>query len=113
MNTDAFLNGIASFQGGFNEDDANFARGKDRYLGRRFFNTNERRGKMEESVGNIRTNLYTLHNQHRDAMMMKDEQRTRETSSAIFGRKALRGASSNQDGNFGLSRPTKTVAEIR
>ena len=28
MNTEAFLNGIASFQGGFNEDDANFARGE-------------------------------------------------------------------------------------
>ena len=114
MNTDAFLNGIASFQGGFNEDDANFARGEGPLPRTPIFQHQRTpaSGNGGGGVGNIRTNLYTLHNQHRDAMMMKENNNEREKHhSAIFGRKALRGASSNQDGNFGLSRSPKRLRD--
>ena len=79
MNTETFLNGIASFQGGFNEDDANFARGEGPLPRTPIFQHQRTPASGNGgSVGNIRTNLYTLHNQHRDAMMMKTNNNERE-----------------------------------
>ncbi|CAL6292978.1 unnamed protein product [Bathycoccus prasinos] len=60
MNTEAFLNGIASFQGGFNEDDANFARGEGPLPGTPIFQHQRTPASGNGgSVGNIRTNFFS------------------------------------------------------